>query len=160
MRKTFLIALLSLAPILATAAPVKKHLDTSNKDVNSSDKRDPTHWRFIGDGKSSPVAGIKFQKQGYSCKAKRITKEGTLIGKEVEVQSDKQVTMGNILKRVEKSLGLPRTFDESSGNIKNIGTSLPVYQVLSKDRKNDYLTVCAIWLSGRVLYLGEPSKKK
>ena len=145
---------------LTAAANTKKIPDTSNIDVNSSDKRSSKYWRFTGDGKTSPISGVKFQKTGYSCKAKRVSPDGKLIGKEVSIESTRQVTVGAILKKVEIGLNLPRTYDENSGNIKNIGTSLPVYQVLSKDGDKDYLAVCAIWLSGKVLYLGNPENKK
>lgn len=128
-------------------------------DIDSSDKRPSTLWRFIGDGKTSPIPGIKFQKEGYTCKARRLTSDGSLIGAEVEVQSMKQSTVGSILKKTENALGLPRVYDESSGNIQNIGTSLPVYRVLSSSRKQDYLAACAIWVGGKVLYLGNPTVK-
>jgi hypothetical protein len=152
-----IISLLLLTSLAAGAAP-RKNLDTSKSDVNSSDKRSSSEWRFIGDGKKSPIKGITWQKQGYSCKAQKINSTGELSGKEITIQSDKQVTVGSILKRVETSLGLPRVYNVDSNNIKNIGTSLPVYKVYSPSKTNDYLTACAIWVSGKILYLGDPHK--
>lgn len=118
----------------------------------------PKYWKFIGDGKSSPIKGIKFQRQGYSCKARRVF-IGQVIGKEVTIQSNTQVSVGAILRRAERALGIPKTYDEndvnSGSSVQQIGLSLPVYLVTSEDGYQDYAVACAIWVRGKILHLGE-----
>jgi hypothetical protein len=118
----------------------------------------PKYWKFIGDGKSSPINGIKFQRQGYSCKARRVF-VGQVAGKEVTIQSNTQASVGAILRKAERALGLQKVYDENNANsgssVQQIGLSLPVYLVTSEDGYQDYAVACAIWVKGKILHLGD-----
>lgn len=120
---------------IASAKPIVYETD-KHKNPNSSDTRVGKHWKFSGNGKVSPIHGVKWKKSGYQC---FIEAPGNI---KKTIESNTSTNVGKMVKAADKALNIK----PSRKTVKNIGVNIPVFQV-----GDSYKMTCYIWINGKVL---------